>query len=132
MAQRLLLNVQGTTNQHGVFSSPVSIADDDNFKITIRFRRVSGNEDMEIFGTASSGSSDWVFETNAIATPISRLAGVASGVLFNATPMHSYDFSEMATYSVERSDGQNVVLTRNGEVGDTKAFTGRFTIYFFW
>tara|TARA_Y100001973_G_scaffold10349_1_gene14072 strand:+ start:1074 stop:5216 length:4143 start_codon:yes stop_codon:yes gene_type:complete len=131
MAQRLLLNVQGTTNQHGVFSSPVSIADDDNFKITIRFRRVSGNEDMEIFGTASSGSSDWVFETNAIATPISRLAGVASGVLFNATPMHSYDFSEMATYSVERSDGQNVVLTRNGEVGDTKAFTGRFTIYFF-
>lgn len=131
MAQRLLLNVQGTTNQHGEFTSLINIAANENFKITIRFRRLSGNEDMEIFGTASSGSSDWVFETNAIATPISRFNGTASDpILFNTSAMHVYDFSVMETYSIERSDGQNVTLSRNGVIADTKAFTDQLSIRF--
>ncbi|QDP64765.1 MAG: hypothetical protein GOVbin2917_80 [Prokaryotic dsDNA virus sp.] len=131
MAQRLLLNAQGTTNQHGEFTSPINIAANENFKITIRFRRLSGNEDMEIFGTASSGSSDWVFETNAIATPISRFNGNASDpILFNTSAMYDYDFSVMETYSIERSDGQNVTLSRNGVIADTKAFTDQLSIRF--
>lgn len=132
MAQRLLLNAQGTTNQYGEFSSLVNIAAGENFKITIRFRRLSGNSDMEIFGTNASNSSDFVFETDAIATPIARMAPVTgSQVLFNTSGMYGYDFSQMETYSIERSDGTNVTLSQNGVDSATVSFAGSLSIAFF-